>query len=56
MKRKFSKRFKLLIKRVAIILVILASVPMAIWTGDGTATALLAIFGIPAIIDNEVNW
>ena len=56
MKRQFSKRFKLLVQRVAILLAVLVSVPMAIWTGDGSGTAFLAIICIPAILSNEANW
>jgi hypothetical protein len=55
-KRKFSRRFKLLVQRLAIIGTILATVPMAIWTGDGTGTAFLVLIGIPMLFSKEVVW
>jgi hypothetical protein len=56
MKRKFGKRFKLFVQRLVILGVILVSVPMAIWTGDGTGTTFLALIGIPFLFIKEVLW
>ena len=55
-KRKFSRRFKLLVQRLAIIGMIVASVPLAIWTGDGTGTAFIVLIGIPMLFNKEVFW
>jgi hypothetical protein len=55
-KRKFSRRFKLLVQRLAIIGMIAATVPMAIWTGDGTGTSFLVLIGIPMLFNKELVW
>jgi hypothetical protein len=55
-KRKFSRRFKLLVQRLAIVGMIAATVPMAIWTGDGTGTAFLVLIGVPMLLNKEVVW
>ena len=55
-KRKLSRRFKLLVQRLAIIGIIVATVPMAIWTGDGTGTAFIVLIGIPLLLNKEVVW
>lgn len=55
-KRKFSRRFKLLVQRLAIIGMIVATVPMTIWTGDGTGTAFLVLIGIPMLFNKDVVW
>lgn len=55
-KRKFSRRFKLLVQRLAIIGMITATLPMAILTGDGTGTVFLALIGVPMLLNKEVVW
>lgn len=55
-KRKFSRQFKLLVQRLAIIGMIAATVPMAILTGDGTGTVFVALIGIPMLFNKEVVW
>ena len=55
-KRKFSRRFKLLVQRLAIVVMILMTLPMAIWTGDGTGTVFLALIGVPMLFNDEVVW
>ena len=56
MKRQFSKRFKLLVQRLAILGMILATLPISICEGDCTATVFLAMIGIPSMFSDDVKW
>lgn len=55
-RRKFSRRFKLLVQRLAIIGIVAATLPVAIWTGDGTGTVFLLFIGVPMLFNDEVVW
>jgi hypothetical protein len=56
MKREFRKEFKIFVQRVAILGMIGITIPMAIWTGDGTGTMFLALISTPFLFTKEVLW
>lgn len=53
-KRKFSRRFKLLVQRVIVLAFLAMLYGMAKWTGEGTPFVFLTIILAPILVSDEV--
>lgn len=55
-KRKFSRRFKLLVQKVCVLLFLLFNYILAKLSGEGIGFAFFCIIGIPILFSKELYW